>query len=164
MVLLLKNLLFTVLGPGMVTVVLPYLILSQRAPEDLEYRGWLQLLAMPVGLVGLFVYGNCLWEFAYLGCATPAPIDAPHVLVVEGLYRYVRNPMYLGVLGIILAEVLFFASQTLVLYMAGVFLLFHLFVLLYEEPALLRRFGTSYEKYRRSVPRWIPGKPFPIGD
>jgi protein-S-isoprenylcysteine O-methyltransferase Ste14 len=87
---------------------------------------------------------------------TPAPIDPPKELVVRGLYRYVRNPMYVGVLSVLIGEALLFESARLFWYGAAVFLLFNLFVILYEEPALGRKFGKSYQDYRAAVGRWLP--------
>ena len=90
------------------------------------------------------------------GLGTPAPIAPTKFLVVSGLHRYVRNPMYIGVALVILGEAALFRASVLAWY-AGVFwVLVNLFVMLYEEPTLRRQFGESYEQYRRTVPRWIP--------
>lgn len=158
--LLLKNLLFTLVVPGTTAVLLPYLILERRTGFRPPSWGVAQIAAVPLALLGLFIYLACAWEFARRGRATPAPLDAPRVLVVQGLYRYVRNPMYLGVLLFILAESIFNESGVLALYATGFFLLVHLFTVLYEEPTLQRKFGGSYAAYRRSVRRWVPGRPF----
>jgi protein-S-isoprenylcysteine O-methyltransferase Ste14 len=99
-----------------------------------------------------------MWNFAVVGRGTPAPIDPPRVLVTRAWYRRVRNPMYIGIATIIIGEGVMFRSWTLLGY-AVLFLVFcHLFVVLYEEPALRRKFGASYETYRAAVPRWIPGR------
>ena len=90
------------------------------------------------------------------GRGTPAPIDPPKELVARGLYRYVRNPMYVGVMSILVGEALIFASRTLVWYAVTVFIGFNLFVLLYEEPTLRHKFGAAYERYCAAVPRWLP--------
>ena len=119
-----------------------------------------QYLGVVPVLLGVSVYSRCVWDFASVGRGTPAPIDPPKVLVVCGLYRYVRNPIYLGVLFVLLGEAVFFESSALLRYMIGVFLIFHLFVIFYEEPSLRRKFGESYERYCRSVRRWIPGKKY----
>jgi protein-S-isoprenylcysteine O-methyltransferase Ste14 len=76
--------------------------------------------------------------------------------VVEGLHRYIRNPMYIGVLLVVLGQAFLFWSRALAEYAAFLWLAFHVFVLLYEEPTLRRQFGNEYEAYRRRVPRWIP--------
>jgi protein-S-isoprenylcysteine O-methyltransferase Ste14 len=87
---------------------------------------------------------------------TPAPIDAPKELVVKGPYRYVRNPMYVGVLLAILGEAVYYETLLLVVYAAAAFLVVHTFVTTYEEPTLQRLFGEAYGRYRRRVGRWVP--------
>ncbi|MFY9570940.1 MAG: isoprenylcysteine carboxylmethyltransferase family protein, partial [Blastocatellia bacterium] len=86
----------------------------------------------------------------------PAPFDPPKKLVVRGLYKYVRNPMYVGVLSLVLGEALWFESRVLFLYLALVFFVFFAFVIFYEEPVLERKFGDSYRAYTKTVPRWLP--------
>jgi len=119
-----------------------------------------QYLAFVPALCGVAIFCRCIWIFAVVGHGTPAPVDLPKVLVVCGLYRYARNPMYLGVLLFLLAESAFFESWSLLKYVAGIFICFHLFIVLYEEPSLRRRFGESYVRYCRSVHRWLPGKKY----
>jgi protein-S-isoprenylcysteine O-methyltransferase Ste14 len=158
--LLLKNLAFTVIVPGTTGVLLPRLIVSGTAAARPAAWGALEIAAAACAIAGALIYARCAWDFARRGRATPAPIDAPRVLVVQGLYRYVRNPMYLGVLLVIAAQALFHRSAALAAYAAGFLLVVHLFTVLYEEPTLLRLFGPSYEEYRRAVRRWIPGRPY----
>jgi protein-S-isoprenylcysteine O-methyltransferase Ste14 len=152
----LKSLLWLILAPGSVAGLVPYLLLRDRAgaamalPEPLQ---WLGLGLLGLGAAGLLW---CFWDFAAHGKGTPAPVDAPRKLVVRGLYRLVRNPMYVSVLLILLGEVLRFEAPRLLGYAAIVWLAFHLFVVLYEEPNLRRRFGEDYEAYRKRVPRWWP--------
>lgn len=152
MKLLLKNLLFTVLMPGTVAVYVPLLLARNRPPAS----GLMLVLALAVLAAGAAVYAWCVWDFATFGRGTPAPIDAPKKLVVRGLYRYTRNPMYVGVLTIILGWAAFFRSPSLVLYALAVWACFHLFVVLYEERHLAAEFGSQYEAYRSRVPRWVP--------
>ena len=109
------------------------------------------------------VYGCCLWEFVQKGQGIPAPIDHPKELVVTGLYRYVRNPMYLGVLAILIGEVLTLGSRVLLVYAAVWLLVVHIVILVYEEPNLRARFGESYEQYCAHVRRWVPGRSFEGG-
>ena len=90
------------------------------------------------------------------GTGTPAPIDPPRNLVVSGLYRFVRNPMYVGVALVLLSEAALFGSFRLLEYALIVWAAFFLFVVAYEEPALRRKFGVSYQAYFEAVPRWIP--------
>ena len=157
MVLFLKNILFTALVPGTVAAFLPYRIalvdgqLPPRPPLDL-------LLATPFVAAGLAIYLWCLWNFAVTGRGTPAPIDPPKQLVVRGLYRHVRNPMYVGVLLVITGWVLAYRSLALLGYAVAVTVAFHLFVVRLEEPLLRRRFGSAYKAYCQSVRRWLPGR------
>ena len=94
------------------------------------------------------------------GQGIPAPIDHPKELVVTGLYRYVRNPMYLGVFAILIGEVLTLGSRALFVYAAVWLLVVHIVILVYEEPNLRARFGDSYEQYCAHVRRWVPGRPY----
>ena len=107
-------------------------------------------------LLTLPLLAACVWEFARTGRGTLSPVDPPRKLVVRGLYRYVRNPMYLSVTAIVLGEVLLTGSRALLIYWALWFFAANLFVMGYEEPTLRREFGTDYERYRREVGRWIP--------
>lgn len=95
-----------------------------------------------------------------IGHGTLSLIDAPRHLVVQGLYRYVRNPMYIGVLMVLLGEALYFQSVVLGEYAVGFFVVINLVIVLIEEPTLRSRFGESYERYCRAVRRWLPGKSF----
>ena len=90
----------------------------------------------------------------------PAPLDHPKTLVVRGFYRYVRNSMYVGVVLVLIGEVLLLRSVPLLWYSALWFAIINAVILLYEEPYLMERFGESYEHYRKSVGRWIPGRPY----
>ncbi len=95
-------------------------------------------------------------RFALEGLGTPAPIAPTRHLVVSGLYRYVRNPMYVSVVAVVLGQALLFGNWRLLVYGGLFWLACHLFVLGYEEPTLKRTFGKEYETYRANVPRWIP--------
>ena len=105
---------------------------------------------------GLPVLLDSFVRFAIEGLGTPAPIAAPKHLVVSGLYRYVRNLMYVAVSLLIFGQGLLFGSARLLQYGLIVWLAFFAFVVLYEEPALSRKFGKEYEEYCVQVPRWIP--------
>ena len=98
----------------------------------------------------------CFWDFLVKGKGTPAPIDPPKELVVSGLYNYVRNPMYVGVELMLIGHFLWFGFWNLLVYAAFFFAAFYIFVLLYEEPTLKKKFGAAYEEYLKRVPRWIP--------
>jgi protein-S-isoprenylcysteine O-methyltransferase Ste14 len=150
---LLKTIIFTFVVPGTVAIYVPLLLLSSRPAARPGALGYLGLLPI---LFGASVYAWCAWDFAFAGRGTPAPVDPPKELVARGLHRYVRNPMYVGVVTLLFGEALLFGSLALLEYAAAASLFFHLFVLLYEEPTLRRRFGESYRRYCASVPRWVP--------
>jgi protein-S-isoprenylcysteine O-methyltransferase Ste14 len=121
-------------------------------------------LAIPLWALGAAGLAWCAWDFAKKGEGTPAPIDAPKKLVVSGLYRYVRNPMYVSALMILLGQFLWLGSRWVFAYMLFMFTAFHLFITNYEEPGLKRLFGAQFERYARAVPRWLPRfKPFSAG-
>ncbi len=146
-----RLLLFTLVAPGVTAILVPALIRGDA------------LLAEPIGFVlsavGVAIYAWTAWNFANTGKGTPEPLDPPRTVVAVGLYRWVRNPMYIGVLATVLGQAIAFRSLALVAYAILVWLTVHAFVVGYEEPDLRRRFGESYESYRRSVPRWIPRPP-----
>ena len=148
-----KTLLFTILVPGFVTLRVPYLLLGRVYKPGHGPLAWVGVLSL---VVGAGIYFSCAWEFAVRGLGSPAPIAPPKVLVVSGLHRYVRNPMYVGVLLVILGQAALFSAPRVAEYGAFCILLAHGFVLFYEEPTLQRQFGEAYEKYRAAVPRWIP--------
>ena len=150
--LFLKNLLFTVLVPGTVAVYIPLLIARDRPAAS----GAVFAMAAAVLAVGGSIYAWCVWDFASFGRGTPAPIDAPKRLVVRGLYRYTRNPMYIGVLTAILGWALFFRAPVMLIYALTVGVCFHLFIVFYEERHIQREFGKEYDVYRARVGRWLP--------
>jgi len=116
----------------------------------------LRPLGVALALVGAAVTASCVFVFTIRGQGTPAPFDAPRLFVAAGPYRFVRNPMYLGAAGVIAGFGLLLRSGAIVLLAVAFLLFFHGFVVLYEEPALGKRFGESYDSYRRSVRRWLP--------
>jgi protein-S-isoprenylcysteine O-methyltransferase Ste14 len=146
-VLLLKNLLFTLIVPGTVAVYLRLRITRDHSPV---FRAGYALL-----LLDGFIYAWHVWDFAAFGRATPAPIDAPKKLVVRGLYRSSRNPMYLGVLTTILGWAVLFGSFYVVLYALVIVACFQAFILSYEEPRLRAEFGDEYERHCAGVGRWF---------
>ncbi|MGD1213026.1 MAG: isoprenylcysteine carboxylmethyltransferase family protein [Candidatus Acidiferrales bacterium] len=151
---LLRTAVFTVFVAGTMAVLVPYWILPKGARWHADAAGMIGLVLL---LAGAAIYFWCaFWAFARAGDGTPAPLDPPKRLVVHGLYRVVRNPMYVGVGTILLAEAVGFHSVDLAVYLIIWALCVHLFVLSYEEPTLRRKFGASYEDYCRRVPRWLP--------
>jgi protein-S-isoprenylcysteine O-methyltransferase Ste14 len=156
--LFLETVLFTVLVPGTVAFWLPRAILDARRLVMPSPWSAVQLVALIPLALGAAVYLRCVWEFATRGRGIPAPVDHPKALVVTGLYRYVRNPMYLGVLLFLLGEALFLQYRAFLVYALAWLAFVHLNVLVYEEPNLRRRFGASYGRYTAAVRRWIPGR------
>ena len=151
-----RVILFTLLLPGTFTVVVPYAIIATGHGDDgLQRMPW-HWLGLPPIIAGAVVVLWCIADFARFGRGTLAPVDPPKLLVVRGPYRHVRNPMYAGVITILLGEALLFASSALVVNALGFFLSTHCFVVCYEEPSLSRRFGGSYDRYRQQVHRWLP--------
>ena len=151
-----KTLIFTLLVPGVFLVLVPYFLLSSSGDRFAVDIGSIRYFGLIPMFLGVLVYIRCAWSFISVGKGTPVPIDPPKNLVVQGLYKYIRNPMYVGVLTLLVGGVIFFASLVLIFYTVFAFLCFHLFVLAYEEPTLRKKFGDSYRKYCDSVPRWIP--------
>ncbi|HET6411232.1 MAG TPA: isoprenylcysteine carboxylmethyltransferase family protein [Anaeromyxobacter sp.] len=151
----LRNLLFTVVVPSSGAVYVPWWILTRghTSPKPVEW------VAVALIATGAGLYLSCVWVFAVVGKGTPGPWDAPRHFVAVGPYRWVRNPIYLGALSVVLGEAWLFLSLQLLKYSAAMAILFHLFVIGYEEPTLYRRFGEAYSEYRRTVPRWIPRRP-----
>ena len=152
MALLVKNLLFTLIIPGTVAVYVP-LWMARDWPVATGVAG---MVALALLILGGSIYVWCVWDFATFGRGTPAPVDAPKRLVVRGLYRYTRNPMYLGVLTVLLGWTVLFQQGQLGIYSFVVGCGFHLFVVVYEEPHLRSIFGKEYEEYCTRVGRWLP--------
>ena len=150
----LRTLLFALLVPGIELVVIPFILVRYTGVQfDL---GGLRPVALLLFLPGVAIILWCFIDFIRCGRGTPAPYDPPRRLVVAGLYRYARNPQYIGVVLVALSEALFFGSWVLVGY-AGFFAAgYHFFVRFYEEPTLTRLFGEEYVRYRAAVPRWLP--------
>jgi protein-S-isoprenylcysteine O-methyltransferase Ste14 len=149
-----RSLVWTVLLPGLFAGYIPwrYFGLAQaRIGPRLSDAAAVACMA-----AGIALLAACIWEFARSGRGTLSPIDPPRHLVVRGLYRYVRNPMYLSVTLIVLGEAVLVRSRPLAAYWALWFVFVNLFVVTYEEPALRAQFGDSYDAYARRVRRWIP--------
>ena len=147
----LKTALFTAIVPGTVVGVVPWL-LSRWWPLELGAASW---VGSPLVAAGALTYVACAFGFARAR-GTPATFDPPKELVVGGPHRYVRNPMYVGIVSILAGEALLYEAGSILIYAAALALAFHLFVVVYEEPHLHGLFGDSYAAYLREVPRWIP--------
>lgn len=155
LLLALRSLLWTLLLPGTFGVFIPWRYFGVSRVH-LDVTDPLDLLGLLLTMGGAVLLAACIWEFARRGRGTLSPVDPPKELVVQGLYRYVRNPMYVGVSLIILGEALLARSTALVLYWAVFFTIVNIFVRFYEEPALRSQFGESYVRYTRRVGRWLP--------
>ena len=153
--LVLRNLVFTIVVPGLGGVWVPAWILARHG-GTVTPVGWAAVLVIAAG-AALYVW--CVWNFATVGRGTPGPWDAPSRVVAAGPYRWVRNPIYLAALLVVLGEAWLFLSPWLLAYAGIMAVFFHLFVTGYEERVLRRRFGGAYLEYRNSVPRWIPRPP-----
>src|SRR5215813_10341818 len=154
--LLLRSIFFTFLLPGTVTVIIPWWILSSNDTNFSPHVQWVRYLGLPLIVIGVAGLLWCIWQFFSEGRGTLAPVDAPKHLVVRGLYRYVRNPMYVSVATILIGEVILFMSTAIIIETGVFMVLVYLFVVYYEEPTLRRQFGESYERYTHRVGRWIP--------
>jgi protein-S-isoprenylcysteine O-methyltransferase Ste14 len=155
MSLALRNLLFTVVVPGTGGVYVPWWILTRHGASPRPVAWY----AAAVIAVGVLLYCWCLWVFAVVGRGTPGPWDPPRRFVAVGPYRWVRNPIYLAAMLIVLGEARLFGSVALLLYAGVAAVAFQLLVVGYEEPRLRAQFGEQYEAYRRAVSRWVPHPP-----
>lgn len=147
--------------PFMVVIVIPGSILfrvgeSTSVPLTGGPTGLLLLLGSAFAVLGLILFALSLWLFVQIGKGTLAPWNPTQKLVIRGLYRYVRNPMILGVLSLLLAEACLFSSGPLLGWAALFFIISHVYFLLKEEPDLVKRFGQEYLEYKNHVPRWLP--------
>jgi protein-S-isoprenylcysteine O-methyltransferase Ste14 len=148
---------FFLVAPGTVGGLIPWLLTGWQVRDPLPpYWAPMRVLGVILLVAGLIVLVQAFVRFVMEGLGTPAPIAAPERLVVGGLYRYVRNPMYVAILGAIIGQALLLGQLGLLLYAAALWLISAGFVRWYEEPTLTRRFGTEYEAYRRAVPAWWP--------
>jgi len=147
---------FLVLAPGTVAVLVPWSMCRWQMAAPLlgiPALRWLGLLPIAAGLPVLL---DSFARFALQGLGTPAPVAPPRRLVVTGFYRHVRNPMYVAVVALILGQGLLFGSVRVLEYGLVVWAAFHIFVWLYEEPALRDTFGDEYRELCDNVRRWIP--------
>jgi protein-S-isoprenylcysteine O-methyltransferase Ste14 len=150
-----RTLIFTIIVPGFWTVLMPYLLVPHDTRPDVRSPVFFFGISLIIAGTGLYV-DTAFWGFAVRGQGTPAPIDPPKKLVVDGPYSVVRNPMYCSVASVMFGEALMFRSGVLAVLTVAFFAASMTFVLLYEEPVLRRKFGAEYEEYCRRVPRWLP--------
>jgi protein-S-isoprenylcysteine O-methyltransferase Ste14 len=152
--LILKTLLFTLIMPIRIAVLIPLAIalleyLSSMIPHVVRNIGFLPLV------FGAILYLWCAWDFAFVGGGTPSPDDPPKVLIVKGPYRITRNPMFVGVLLMIIGMAITLKHGAILLYAVVMFLRFQAQLRSTAEPQLRERFGPAFDEYRRRVPRWL---------
>jgi protein-S-isoprenylcysteine O-methyltransferase Ste14 len=153
---LIGSAIFLVIAPGVVAGYVPWTI--SRWEFEAPFLGLTMFRFAGGALTALGIAGllECFGRFALQGAGTPAPVFPTRHLVVRGMYHHVRNPMYIAGVATILGQGLLFGNVAVIEYGAIVWLLVHLFVLLYEEPTLRASFGAEYESFCAQVPRWIP--------
>jgi protein-S-isoprenylcysteine O-methyltransferase Ste14 len=154
--LLLRNLFYAIVQPGLVVVFIPWFLLhyGDYEPVSLPLSFW-RYAGLAVFCLGAVVLLDCILRFALQGGGTLSPIDPTKKLVTAGFYRYSRNPMYLAVIAMLAGEAIFFHSGMLWAYLAVMFVLFNTFIHLVEEPRLRREFGEAYAEYCDKVGRWV---------
>lgn len=145
---------FLLIAPGTVVGVVPWLITRWRPKAG--HSGALVATGVAFIIFGLAPLVESFARFAWKGLGTPAPVAPTRHLVVSGFYRYVRNPMYLGVVAVVIGEALLFADVDLLVYALAAWLMMHAFVVFYEEPKLGRTYGAEYIAFCAQVPRWLP--------
>jgi protein-S-isoprenylcysteine O-methyltransferase Ste14 len=149
-------------GSGFVALLLVYVpaeLLRRSGIRGPDSFGALQAVGAALVAAGVSLMVWCLLSFVFRGRGTAAPFDPPRALVVEGPYRWVRNPMYLGAMVSLLGAAVYYGSPWLLAYLAAFALWAHLFVVGYEEPHLRGTFGEDYAAYLGRVRRWLPGRP-----
>jgi protein-S-isoprenylcysteine O-methyltransferase Ste14 len=153
---ILGSAIFLVIAPGIVAGYVPWRICGWQISAPLLGTPWSRLPGVLLIAAGLPVLLDSFVRFAIQGLGTPAPVMPTRHLVVAGLYRYVRNPMYLAVAALIFGQGLVFPSWGVLEYGVAVWGAFYLFVLFYEEPTLRKSYGPEYRAFCANVPRWLP--------
>ena len=154
--LFIRNLIFTILQPGLVVGLFPCLIAGDKFKIVFHQSfGILQFTGIIIFLAGVALILYCIYYFAVEGRGTLSPADPTKNLVVHGPYQFSPNPMYIGVTIALLGEIIFTESGRLVLYTGIVFIMFALFIMAIEEPRLRKDFGSQYAEYCKKVRRWI---------
>jgi len=153
---ILVSAIFAIIAPGTVAGIVPWWISRWKLQAPFLHFYGFRVIGVVLIVAGLPVLLDSFAGFALQGLGTPAPILPTRHLVVTGLYRYVRNPMYVAVVGLIAGQALLLGNRTLLFYGMVVWLCFHAFVLFYEEPVLRKKYAAVYEEFCQNVPRWIP--------
>jgi protein-S-isoprenylcysteine O-methyltransferase Ste14 len=150
------SIIITLFFLGLVCVAVPFWIIDWDFHLFPLEIGAFRFIGLAPIILGIVTVMGFIWGWISSGTGSPLQFDMPKELIVRGSYRFVRNPMYVGFFLILFGEILFFKSSALLLYLLAVILLFHTIVVFIEEPMLRLQFGDSYERYCKSVPRWIP--------
>jgi len=155
-----RSIIFTIVVPCTVAGWVPHWLSNStldglmfgKAPSSLitDILGYILLV------LGAAIYLWCVYDFTFIGRGTPAVFDPPKELVIRGLYEYVRNPMYIGVIFALAGQVFLYGSPIVLFYTVAIGVFFIAFVLVEEEPALHKKFGNDYDEYSRRVNRWLP--------
>jgi protein-S-isoprenylcysteine O-methyltransferase Ste14 len=153
---ILGSALFFVVAPMMIAGLVPWMVTHWEFQAPFGGVELIRVAGAALIILGLPGLLDSFARFAVQGIGTPAPIAPTENLVVSGLYRHVRNPIYVAVVAIVLGQALLFGDARLLWYGALLWLAFHIFVIAYEEPTLRETYGAEYEDYRGHVPRWIP--------
>ncbi len=153
---ILGSALFLVIAPGIGAILVPWWISQWRVQAPLFGFPPIRVLGVILIALGIPVVLDSFARFALQGVGTPAPVFPTLHLVVKGFYRYVRNPIYLAVVSVILGEGMILGNASLLAYGVLAWLVTHLFVVTYEEPTLRKTFGAEYDAFCANVPRWIP--------
>jgi protein-S-isoprenylcysteine O-methyltransferase Ste14 len=155
------SLLFLVVVPGVVAGLVPWLLTGWDAAGDVPVP--VVVAGVALTAAGAAALLHAFARFVLEGLGTPAPVAPTERLVVGGLYRYVRNPMYLAVAAVIVGQALILGRPILLLYAVVFGAVVWSFVRVYEEPTLARRYGAEYDAYRGAVPAWVPRRPSSSG-
>lgn len=151
-----------VIGPVFLSIVaflVPLGIFMATRHRVVSDMGAVRYTGLVPILLGACLSLWCVKDFVVCGQGTPAPFDPPTRLVLQGPYRYVRNPMYVGLFLVLVGEAMLYCSLFVLLYALFLVAAAHIFVVFYEEPTLRQKFGESYEQYLNSIPRWLPRTP-----
>jgi protein-S-isoprenylcysteine O-methyltransferase Ste14 len=150
------SILFFFLAPGTVAGLMPWLISGWTFDAPFLGSDATRFVGAALVFAALDIIVDSFARFALIGQGTPAPTNPTRSLVISGFYRHVRNPMYVAVTSAILGQAILFGSDKILLYGVLVWVVFHAFVVLYEEPTLAKSFPEAFRAYRANVPRWIP--------
>jgi protein-S-isoprenylcysteine O-methyltransferase Ste14 len=152
--LILKTIAFSLTLPLFFALILPLIILFYLNFYTFEIF-FFNYLGIILIIIGIAIYSISCYYFIFYGKGTPSPLDEPKMLITEGIYKYTRNPMYLSGVLIVLGEAIFFESLMILAYTFLLFVIYHLFIVFYEEPHLIRKYGKLYEEYMKRTPRWL---------